>query len=308
VRAHGSRCAGREPGQKKKEKTGRFFFNYEYKSVLMSSPSPKLAHGVGRRGLHGAALASLLAALILLPEAAASGGEASPFVERIEPILFEYCYDCHGDGMRRGNLAFDRHGSEAELISDHTLWLAVLKNVRAGVMPPRNRPQPKPDELAALEDWIKREAFGIDEASPDPGRVTVRRLNRVEYRNTIRDLVGIDYNTLEEFPPDDTGYGFDTVGDVLTVSPMLLEKYLQAAEAIVAEAVPTAARVVPQQTVAGNRFRSSDDAKRGDRLTFYEQALVSHGVDVERDGRYRMIVNLDVSGHFDFDPGRATVV
>jgi hypothetical protein len=89
---------------------------------------------------------------------------------------------------------------------------------------------------------------------------------------------------------------------------MLLEKYLQAAEAIVAEAVPTAARVVPQQTVGGNRFRSPDGPARGDRLTFYEPALVSHGVGLERAGRYRMIVNLDVFGHFDFDPGRAMVV
>jgi len=195
-----------------------------------------------------------------------AGAAASPFIERVEPILFEYCYDCHGDGMRRGNVDFDRYGTEAELKADHDLWLAVLKNVRAGLMPPRNRPQPTVADLAALDDWIKGEAFGIDEENPDPGRVTLRRLNRVEYRNTIRDLMGIDYNTLEEFPPDDTGYGFDTVGDVLTISPLLLEKYLQAAEAIVAEAVPTAAWVVPEQTLGGNRFRSAGPA-RGDRLT-----------------------------------------
>jgi hypothetical protein len=196
-----------------------------------------------------------------------AGAAASPFIERVEPVLFEYCYDCHGDGMRRGNVDFDRYGTEAELKADHDLWLAVLKNVRAGLMPPRNRPQPTVADLAALDEWIKREAFGIDEENSDPGRVTLRRLNRVEYRNTIRDLMGIDYNTLEEFPPDDTGYGFDTVGDVLTISPLLLEKYLQAAEAIVAEAVPAAARVVPAQTLGGNRFRSADGPARGDRLT-----------------------------------------
>jgi len=163
---------------------------------------------------------------------------SSPFVEQVQPTLFEYCYDCHGDGMRRGNVDFDRYASEAELTADQDLWLAVLKNVRAGVMPPRDRPQPSTEDLARLETWIKRESFRIDETHSDPGRVTLRRLNRGEYRNTIRDLLGIDYNTLEEFPPDDTGYGFDTVGDVLTVSPLLLEKYLQAAEAIVARAMP----------------------------------------------------------------------
>jgi hypothetical protein len=268
------------------------------------------SNAAARRAACCAVLVVLTGPIGLLVASAAEGTEApaSPFIERVEPILFEYCYDCHGDGMRRGNVDFDRYGSEAELKADHDLWLAVLKNVRAGLMPPRNRPQPTGADLAALDDWIKREAFGIDEENPDPGRVTLRRLNRVEYRNTIRDLMGIDYNTLEEFPPDDTGYGFDTVGDVLTISPLLLEKYLQAAEAIVAEAVPTAARVVPTQTLSGNRFRSADGPARGDRMTFYEPALVTHRFDVQRDGTYRMIVNLDVAGHFDFDPGRAQVV
>jgi hypothetical protein len=230
------------------------------------------------------------------------------FVEKVEPILFEYCYDCHGDGMQRGKVAFDGYGSEAELTSDHGLWLAVLKNVRAGMMPPRDKPQPAVAELAALEEWIKREAFGIDEENLDPGRVTLRRLNRVEYRNTIRDLMGLDYNTLEEFPPDDTGYGFDTVGDVLTVSPLLLEKYLQAAEAIVSKAVPTAPRLVAERTVGGDRFRSADGPARGDQLTFYEPATVSHRFEVKQSGTYRMVLNLDVAGDFDFDPGRARVV
>jgi hypothetical protein len=188
------------------------FDNCEYKPNLMSSPLQTGSRGADRRWLSPHTLAFLSATLIFLPNTAVAVAGTSPFVERVEPILFDYCYDCHGDGMRRGNLAFDRYESESELVADHDLWLAVLKNVRAGVMPPRNRPQPKAAELAALEEWIKREAFGIDAENPDPGRVTIRRLNRVEYRNTIRDLMGIDYNTLEEFPPDDTGYGFDTVG------------------------------------------------------------------------------------------------
>ncbi len=176
-----------------------------------------------------------------------SSNPASPFQQSVEPFLIQYCYDCHGDGMSRGKLAFDTHDSEESLIADHTLWLAVLKNVRAGIMPPHQRPQPSADEIRALVDWIKFEAFRIDPTDPDPGRVTLRRLNRIEYRNTIRDLMGIDYNTLEEFPPDDTGYGFDTVGDVLTISPLLFEKYLQAAETIVDKSVPKTAGEKPDR-------------------------------------------------------------
>src|SRR5205814_7503756 len=96
--------------------------------------------------------------------------------------------------------------------------------------------------------------FGLDPAKPDPGRVTVRRLNRVEYRNTVRDLTGVDFDTQKEFPADDTGYGFDNIADVLTISPMLLEKYLDAAQAIVGQFVPAQPRVVAENTVPGKKF------------------------------------------------------
>ena len=123
------------------------------------------------------------------------------------------------------------------------LWLKVLSNTRAGLMPAEQQAaRSPPPNRQKLERWIKYSVFKIDPRNPDPGRVTVRRLNRVEYRNTVRDLLGVDYNTDHEFPPDDTGFGFDNIGDALTISPMLMEKYVAAAQTIVAEAVPTAPR------------------------------------------------------------------
>jgi hypothetical protein len=192
-------------------------------------------------------VSTLLAIPRLAAEALPEPSSSSPFQRTVEPILIQYCYDCHGDGASRGKLAFDRYDTEEALVADHGLWFAVLKNLRANMMPPHDRSQPSLDERRALEDWIKREAFQIDPSAPDPGRVTLRRLNRVEYRNTVEDLTGVSYNTLEEFPPDDTGYGFDTVGDVLTVSPLLLEKYLQAAETIVNQALPPTATDGPDR-------------------------------------------------------------
>jgi len=115
-------------------------------------------------------------------------------------------------------------------------------------MPPAKKPRPDPQQKERIYDWIKSAVFQIDVQNPDPGRVTVRRLNRVEYRNTIRDLMGVDYHTDLEFPPDDTGYGFDTIGDVLTLSPVLLEKYLAAASAIVAEAVPAGPKTLDEKS------------------------------------------------------------
>src|SRR4051794_8899268 len=163
---------------------------------------------------------------------------AAHFRQRVQPILETYCYTCHGYGERKGGHAFDEFESDAALVRDNKLWLAVLKNVRSGLMPPKGEERPTKDEQQRLFDWIELDAFGVDPADPDPGRVTLRRLNRVEYRNSIRDLMGIDFDTTDEFPADDSGYGFDNIGDVLSMSPLLMEKYLNAAEAIVAQAVP----------------------------------------------------------------------
>lgn len=199
----------------------------------------------------------LLLCLVAVLSGAAFVRAAEPFVERferdIQPILDQYCYDCHGYGSDKGGVTLDGFKSAAEL-RDHKLWLRAMKNVRAGIMPPIDEAQPSADEVEKLINWIKRDAFQLDPAKPDPGRVTVRRLNRVEYRNTIRDLTGVDFNTQTEFPSDDTGHGFDNIGDVLTISPMLMEKYLDAAQAIVTQAVPTQSRVVAEHAVVGRAF------------------------------------------------------
>jgi hypothetical protein len=121
-------------------------------------------------------------------------------------------------------------------------------------MPPADELPLPSAEAEKLMRWIKSDAFGIDPAKPDPGRVTVRRLNRVEYRNTIRDLLGVDYDTLKEFPADDTGHGFDNMADVLTISPMLLEKYLDAAQGVIAKGVVTKATTMKETSVYGRQF------------------------------------------------------
>jgi len=244
-------------------------------------------------------------AVLLVRPAGADDRLAARFRAEVQPILVEHCHDCHTDGTRKGEVAFD--APEADLLANHDLWWAVMKNVRAGIMPPAHKPRPAPEEVRILEDWIQREVFRIDPADPDPGRVTIRRLNRVEYRNTIRDLMGVDFNTEEEFPPDDTGYGFDTIGDVLSTSPLLLEKYLHAAEAIVSAAVPRVPKVFQEQTVSGADLRSADGKQQGDRLNFYEAADVGCAVRVEASGNYRLFLTLDVSQQFDFDPGRCRV-
>ena len=246
------------------------------------------------------------------------------FSRTIQPILIEHCYDCHGDGMKKGEVALNEL-DPANALQDHALWSKVLRNVRSGLMPPKKKPRLPVADIQKLTDWIKYDAFGLDPANPDPGQVTLRRLNRTEYRNTVRDLMGVDFQVDEEFPPDDTGYGFDNIGDVLTMSPILMEKYVRAAETIVAQAVPTVSRIVRRQSVPGNEFRPTplpDPAANESESTpslrrpqggtlvqsFYEPLDVSHPLDVPMEGDYRLVLNLTVRGAFDFDPGRCRMV
>ncbi|MGA2656694.1 MAG: DUF1592 domain-containing protein [Verrucomicrobiota bacterium] len=176
-------------------------------------------------------------ALLLRAGAAQSPG-AAEFRRDIRPLLESYCFDCHADGANKGKVAFDTFESDQAAVQSRQLWWRVLRNLRAGIMPPAKKARPTHEQQERIADWIKTAVFQIHPDHPDPGRVRVRRLNRAEYRNTIRDLMGVDFDTQVEFPPDDTGYGFDTIGAVLTLPPMLLEKYLAAANKIVAEAVP----------------------------------------------------------------------
>jgi hypothetical protein len=231
---------------------------------------------------------------------------ASDFDQKIKPILTEYCFDCHGDGMKKGQVTLDHFKDEKEMLADDDLWFRVLNNVRAGIMPPEKKPKPSADEIKALEDWIKTKAFGLDPANPDPGRVTVRRLNRVEYQNTIRDLMGVNFNTTEEFPPDDTGYGFDNIGDVLTISPLLLEKYFEAAQKIVRQAVPTVSRVMAEKTLSGDQFKGGD--ANGENLNLYKEAKIERSTKLNTEGDYKVTLDLNVRGSFNFDPARAALV
>ena len=190
----------------------------------------------------------------MVPMAAFAAESAlETFTRDIQPLLAEHCYDCHGDGSSKGGVVLDGFKTDAEL-RDHKLWLRVLKNTRSHIMPPADEGPLEPADLEKLATWIKRDAFQLDPRNPDPGRVTVRRLNRVEYRNTIRDLLGYNFDTLKEFPADDTGHGFDNIGDVLTISPMLLEKYLDAAQTIISGTVPTQPRVVADRAIPGRKF------------------------------------------------------
>jgi hypothetical protein len=169
------------------------------------------------------------------------------FDTEIRPLLKTYCFDCHGDKKQKADLTLEKFLAEADAVKDPATWEKVMRNVRSGEMPPDNKKQPTADEKERLIGWIENKVFHCDCNNPDPGRVTIRRLNRAEYQNTIRDLFDTTYQVGGDFPPDDSGYGFDNIGDVLTLPPTLLEKYLQAAESVTHVVIPLQAEVRLQQ-------------------------------------------------------------
>ena len=112
-----------------------------------------------------------------------------------------------------------------------------------------------------LENWIKAAVFDINPKDPDPGHVIVRRLNRIEYRNTIKDLFDYEINTELLFPPDDTGHGFDNMAQVLTLSPLLMEKYIDAATEVVMARVPVVSRAPNQRWFTGEQYEVLQSSK-----------------------------------------------
>src|SRR6185369_15173079 len=161
------------------------------------------------------------------------------FSSDIRPVLSEYCFSCHNNDKHKGDVTLDKFTDEASVAADRATWEKVLKNLRSRAMPPENKPQPSEAQRELVAGWLDSKLFYVDCKNPDPGRVTIRRLNRVEYNNTIRDLVGVDFQPADDFPADDVGYGFDNIGDVLSMPPILLEKYLAAAEKILDAAIVT---------------------------------------------------------------------
>ena len=129
--------------------------------------------------------------------------------------------------------------TQADVDAHRDVWERIAARVKNGEMPPKGMPRPPQAQIDVVTSWIETEFARLDRnQKPDPGRVTARRLNRYEYNNTVRDLLAVNFKPANDFPADDSGYGFDNIGDVLSLSPSLMEKYLAAAEKIARTAIP----------------------------------------------------------------------
>lgn len=157
----------------------------------------------------------------------------APFEEAVEPFILDHCLACHSSDDPTDGVALDLAYDESDVRDDWRLWRRVLREIESGSMPPRGRDRPPQDQVDRVAAWLRPVIEEQRAATPiHPGRVTLRRLTRNQYDRTVRDLFGIDFEPGRGFPADDVGYGFDSIGDVLSLPPLLLERYLDAAERV----------------------------------------------------------------------------
>jgi mono/diheme cytochrome c family protein len=233
----------------------------------------------------------------LLGAAAKRDPKAADLEERladdIRPLLKKYCYECHANGKKKGGVTVDGPGGITDIMNQAEDWLTIVEVINLGLMPPEKKPQPTAHEKLTIQQWVEEAAeYYPADAEPDPGWYTIHRLNRSEYRNSLRDLLGIDpaeHDLAEHLPSDDTGYGFDNNADVLSMSPLQFEQYLDAAEGAVALALGS-----PDDRTA-NPLRNLERGTIGDDLDGGGQAIWANGeifgeYDFPRDGEYELNV------------------
>jgi len=151
-------------------------------------------------------------------------------------VIKEYCATCHSERLKQAGLSLEGISLDT-VASNADTWEKVVRKLQRGAMPPQGSRRPDPAALEGLVRYLEGELDRAALARPNPGEPLVHRLNRTEYGNAVRDLLGLDLDVSSLLPPDDSAYGFDNISDVLGLSPVLIERYVAAAEGVSALAV-----------------------------------------------------------------------
>ena len=242
----------------------------------------------------GVSLAFVLGTMVLSSALRAATVEAQPAIdtERVQATLARYCVTCHSDRLRTADLTLEGH--DLSQVGEYAeLWEKVVQRLHARTMPPVGRPRPEAETYDGIAAWLESAIDRVAGADPEPGRnEAVHRLNRAEYANAIRDLLALDVDVRALLPADDIDqHGFDNMGDVLTVSPALMERYLSAARKI--------ARLVVGETVLGPTTETYkvpilliQDDRMGDDLPFGSRGGVAVRHYFPVDGEYDLAIRL----------------
>ena len=227
--------------------------------------------------------------------------------EDVREFLAAHCTSCHSGEKPKGKLDLQRLAADFGVDAERQKWQLVAERIAAGTMPPKSKPRPPADEARNLTDWIGGQIATAEAARRKAqGRTVLRRLNRVEYENTIRDLLSIEIDLQEMLPADTSADGFDNAGHALHTSSFLLEKYLEAAETALNLAIVNA----PQPPLVKKRFSLKDERRvqtatekvylaRDDDLVMFSSspwnAITTGQFYPQHRGRYR--IRVSASGH-----------
>jgi mono/diheme cytochrome c family protein len=242
-----------------------------------------------------ASVGVVLAVAAFLPASAQQAQTQNPAptaatASALQDTLQIYCIGCHNGptpfaGLNLDTIDFNNLEAHGET------WEKLIRKLRARQMPPAGMPRPSEATYEALVNFIQSGRDHLAEVKPNPGRATLHRLNRPEYANVIHDLLALDIDVNDLLPADDIGYGFDNIGDVLSVSPLLMERYLATASKVARTAVGDTSMPVQYQTYTiphGLRQinRVNEEAPVGSR----GGTIIRHFFPV--DGEYEISVTL----------------
>jgi hypothetical protein len=181
----------------------------------------------------------LLLAAVLSARGAAPDLSPAGFKAAVQPLLEDHCYSCHGEGEHKGDLVLDELAPDFSTLEKLRTWVGVLDKMDSGEMPPKKKARPEHAQLAAASGWLHAALLAADSRRVlSEGRVVSRRLNRVEYENSVHDLLAIGTPLKELLPDDNSAFGFDNIGSALDVSSVLMERYLEAADVALDAAMP----------------------------------------------------------------------
>ncbi|MDG2104485.1 MAG: DUF1592 domain-containing protein [Pirellulaceae bacterium] len=247
---------------------------------------------------HSASFACAIVVVLLIDQtmlAQEPSEQAIPitWTEHVLPILEDSCFDCHTGPAAEGSLDLEAYRSIEDVVADKRAWRNIATRVRDHQMPP--------EDAGGMTDADRRTLLGwVDDSLPfvpcghthHAGPVTIRRLTRYEYINTIRELLKLDYSFEGGFPVDEVGYGFDNIGDVLSVSPLLLEKYLAAAEAVSDAVVYDPAKKQLETTIEASEFsKIPGSALREDSFYLSTNGTTTCKVNAPVAGKYRVVID-----------------
>lgn len=230
-------------------------------------------------------------------------------LEKNANLMYERCESCHNDYIFSGQWSIeDIDVSDVSSGKNQRLWEAILKSVDMGDMPPADKKQLTQEEKAMLISWLESSLDDYGERNPNPGRSTIRRLNRYEYANSVRDLLALDIDISSWLPGDDSGYGFDNNADVLVVSTTLLERYLSVAKKVSHLATGTAGKsaskttyIVPKDGPVKNSGVPSFDLRMHDDLPLDSRGGASFEFYAPIDGDYEIagFINANTNNEVD---------